>query len=282
VLAWKLAVTPGRGALAVDRVGGRNIVTRALASAPLRLLMPNNAGDAAWLFLATFGGGLLAGDHIELEVALAPGTTAMIGTQSQTKVFRGAGAAQTVRAEVGEGALLCWLPDPVCCFAGARFTQSLSVGGVGAHRPDGPGAGVAGPGDGSVVLLEGLTAGRSARGERWQFARFATRTRVAGSLDDALVLDPAHGELLARLGRWDALATVTALGPRAAAVADGMRAAAAAWPLRGAVRVALSEVAGGCVARVAGPGAQPVGRAVRELLGALPGVLGDDPFARKW
>jgi urease accessory protein len=52
--------------------------------------------------------------------------------------------------------------------------------------------------------------------------------------------------------------------------------------LRADPRVSCSDVDGGVVARVAGASVEEVGRVVRGLLAALPGMLGDDPFARKW
>ncbi len=277
---------PGCGILAVQKVGGESRVTQARAHSPLHLLTPRVAGvggRAAWVFVATFGGGLLPGDRLALDVTVGEAATALVGTQAQTKVFRAGaagGAAQRVRAEVAAGGLLVWLPDPVACFADARWEQTLEL-----HL----GAG------GSAVLVEGVTAGRSARGERWAFARVAMRTRVWAPglvLDDGLELDAAHGALPARLGRMGALATVMAFGPRAAPVAEALRAAGRA-PLgpRGAdIAVAVSEVGGaaaggdaaGVVARIAGVAVEPVLCTVRELLGGVAALVGDDPFARKW
>jgi urease accessory protein len=252
-------------AVAVERAGGRSVVTRLLARSPLRLLTPANAGVGAWVYASTFGGGLVAGDRIALEVAVGPGATALVGTQAQTKVYRGE-SAQTVRVTVGDGALLAWLPDPVVPYAGARYAQEIDVTLAG----------------GSLVLCEGLTCGRSARGERWAFARFASRVRVRAPelvLDDGLLLDPAHGPLGPRVGRWRAFATVLALGPRAAPVAEALAEAGADGP---EVRIGESPVAGGVLARVGAIDTAGAVAAVRRLLAALPALLGDDPFARKW
>lgn len=268
-------IAAGAAALAVARGPRRSVVTRMLARSPLRLLAPRNAGDAAWVYAATLGGGVLPGDHLALELTVGSGATAFVGTQSQTKVFRsdaGARAArQETRVAVDDGGLLVWAPDPVAPFAGARWEQRLEVDLTG----------------GSVVLVDGLTAGRAARGERWAFARFAARTRVSAGgellVDDGLVLDERHGPLAPRLGAAGALATVMVFGPRATPVADALRRVARARPLRADPRVSCSDVAGGgVVARVAGGAVDAVGAVVRQLLAAVPALLGDDPFARKW
>jgi urease accessory protein len=38
----------------------------------------------------------------------------------------------------------------------------------------------------------------------------------------------------------------------------------------------------GCVVRIAGTSVERVGRTIRELLGFVPALLGDDPWMRKW
>jgi urease accessory protein len=38
----------------------------------------------------------------------------------------------------------------------------------------------------------------------------------------------------------------------------------------------------GCVVRIAGRSVEQVGRQLRQLLGFVPALLGDDPWSRKW
>lgn len=172
----------GAGAVTIERGPKRSVVTRLRAESPLHLISPRNAGDAAWIYAVTFGGGLLPGDRLSLDVDVGAGAAALVGTQAHTRIFRAGaagGAAQRATLRVADGALATWIADPVVPFAGARWSQALDV------HLDG----------GSAVIVEGLTAGRIARGERWAFARFASRTRVFApslAVEDALVLDPTH------------------------------------------------------------------------------------------
>ncbi len=39
---------------------------------------------------------------------------------------------------------------------------------------------------------------------------------------------------------------------------------------------------GGCLLRVAGTSVEQAARTIRGYLGFVPGLLGDDPWARKW
>src|SRR5262249_51891808 len=154
-----------RGAIAFVRTGTRTVVHTARAASPLRLLTPSNHGHGAWIYLASLGGGLVDGDAIHLDVEVGPGACGLLGTQASTKVYRcPAGACrQETRARVAPEGLLVTIPDPIVCFAGARYGQSITVDLA-------PGA--------SLVLVDTLTAGRSARGERWDFHRYASRTAV--------------------------------------------------------------------------------------------------------
>jgi urease accessory protein len=164
------------------------------------------------------------------------------------------------------------IPDPVACFAGARYDQSARV-------ELSPGA--------SLVLVDAFTAGRSARGERWDFHRAETRTTVirggAPLLCDAIVLDPAHGDLRARMGRFDALATIVLIGPETAMLRDrALTPEAPPRPAAPLLRAASPLGEDGAVVRLAGASVEGVTGAVRAILAGLAALLGDDPFARKW
>jgi urease accessory protein len=267
----------GRGDLGFARVDGATAVVRCRARSPLKVLVPRHRGPSAWAFLATFGGGLLAGDRVELDVDVGPGATALLANQAETKVYRspsGAEAVQVVRAHVGRGGTLVVLPDPVSPFAGARFAQeqryTLDEGG-------------------SLLLLDALVAGRTARGERWAFHDY--RSRVEVSAGGALVVGDAvslasRGErpVASQMGRFEALALVVCVGPAfagsAAALLDGLGQA----PVQAAAPLiaAASPFSGGVLLRAAARSAEHLARFLRDSLSFVAGPLGDDPFQRRW
>jgi urease accessory protein len=261
----------GSGLLEVEVTRGRSVVTRSFARAPLRLLDPRNGGDAVWVFASTLGGGLVDGDELRLDVRVRRGARAVIGTQASTKVYRSprAGCRQDLTVHVADEGLLVAAPDHVTCFAGASYDQTTAI-----HLA--PTA--------SLVLVDTLSAGRVARGERWMFNRFTSRLAVdcsgAPVLRDAIVLDPAHGDLAARLGRFDAIATLVFLGPAARSILPSERPRSP--PARRADLVeATSPLQGGAIVRLAGASLEAVLARICTLLAGLAGLLGDDLFARK-
>jgi urease accessory protein len=294
--------------------GGKTVLGTAFAASPLRLLTPANHGDAAWVFLASLGGGLLDGDRIDLDVEVGDGASALLGTQASTKVYRsppgGAGSSQRLSARVGAGALLAFVPDPVVCFADARYEQTLEISLA-------PSA--------SLWLADGYSCGRSARGERWAFSRYASRTTVfrggARSIVDATRLEAGvgpglgrldrqdagelegsgrsprpqqtpriePGPLAGRMGRFDVVLSLLVVGPR---FAHAREAILAAWS-RGSgadssssaasVLVAASPLGDdACILRMAADRFESASRALRSSFALLASVIGDDPFARKW
>ena len=173
------------------------------------------------------------------------------------------------------------LPDPVSPFAGSRYTQRNEI-------RLGEGA--------SLLLLDAYTCGRAAHGERWELARYAGSTRVHRGdrllLRDAVLLDAGQGDLLQRMGRFEALATVGLVGPRFSSLARRVLGDASAAPLtrRADVLVSANSLpmvgelgeGEGAVVRLAAISVERLTTAVRRLLRNLPEILGDDPFARKW
>ena len=267
----------GRGALAVVRGrDGRSVVTRAYATSPLRLLMPQNHGAAAWVYTSSYGGGLVDGDRIALDVDVGPGAAAFLSTQASTKVYRSPrGTSTELHARISTEGFLAVIPDPTVCFAASRYEQVQSF-----DLSEGSG----------LVLVDWVSSGRHASGERWAFHEYVARlrARVEGRLvlHDALALRGDDGDLRERLGRFDVLAVVLILGTRLRERAAELaaRVAAIAGSSAGPSRLVSATPVGesGCLVRVVGTSFEQTARTVRDYLGFLPGLLGDDPWARKW
>jgi urease accessory protein len=265
---------PGRGALGVMRSGGHSVVGRAYATSPLRLLTPGNHGCAAWIYTSNHGGGLVDGDHITLTIDVGEGAAAFVSTQASTKIYRSpSGTSAETLARIEPDGLLAVVPDPVVCFATSRYRQIQRFDL--ADRA-------------ALVLVDWISSGRHAAGERWAFTEYHSQivVRLAGKLlvHDALALRAADGDLAGRLGRFEVLAVAVLVGTALRTVAASLisRMAADAVVRRPDLLVAASALGDdGCVLRIAGCSVEQVGRRIREWLGFLPVMLGDDPWTRK-
>ena len=268
-------VAASRASLTIARAPRGSVVTRAYAEAPLKWLTPASPRGAAWAFASSYGGGLVGGDRLAIDVTVEPGAHALLSTQASTKVYRSPhGASITLAAAVGRDGVLVSLPDPVVAFTESSFRQRQTFD---------LDAGAA------VVALDWMTSGRLGHGERWAFDRYASATtiRVDGRLaiHDAVRLDREDGDLATRLGRFDVLAVVAIAG--APLAADARRIADAIGRIAPARRppviVSAAATAGpGCVIRLAGAGVEAVRDAIRHWLAFVPALAGDDPWARKW
>ena len=269
-----------RAAIAVAPGPRGSTVTRAYAESPLKWLTPGNSGSAAWVFSASYGGGLVGGDHLALDVQVDAGAAALLSTQASTKVYRSAtGASTRLAARIGADALLVSLPDPVVCFAGSGYRQTQAFD----LAPSG-----------GIVALDWMASGRRGSGERWAFDGYASTTRLhigdRLALLDAVRLDRSDGDLAARAGRFDVLALLLVAGDRLASEAVRLMDTVAALPVerRTGVVISAGPLPGltaappGCLVRLAGGRVEDVRGALRGLLDFVPGLLGDDPWARKW
>lgn len=266
---------PGSGTLRVALVHGESAVVACASSAPLRLLAPRARGPAAWAVAASYGGGLLGGDDLRLDVEVEGGATAWLGTQAETKAYRTGGppCRQALQAAVGPGGALVLLPDPVSCFAGARYLQQQHF----ALHPEG-----------SLLALDTLVSGRSARGERWAFAEYASRNELAVGgrllLADAVRLAQGEGPAVSeRLQEMELLATLVLVGPRLAYPARALREEIEALPAdgRAAVLAAASPLGDGLHLRLAARSVEAGLDWLRRHLAFLESLLGDDPFSRR-
>lgn len=145
-------------------------LTRISHRTPTRLLPLTDTAcrlGAAHCAIGGYGGGLLGGDTVHLDVRVDPGASLCLTTQASTKVYctkRDARVTrQTMTASVGHGGLLVLAPDPVVPYANAAYDQRQTF--------------ELAPGS-SLVAVDWVGAGRVSRGERWAFTSFSSRNTV--------------------------------------------------------------------------------------------------------
>ena len=265
----------GSAYLTFTRSGTDTVLTRAFATSPAKLIASKGRGSTCWVYAATFGGGLVGGDDIQLRADVTAGARALLTTQASTKVYRSERRArQSLTATVGANALLAVVPDPIVCFANADFAQRQRYD----LHPDA-----------SLVMVDWMTSGRHASGERWAFSRYESRFDIRRGSQrvffDGLVLEPSTDAIAARMGRFDVYVTAIVIGPLVAAAAAELISEIAHSPVvRGADIVAAAATLpdGGALLRMAGTSVETIGGMLRRRLRFLSPLVGDDLWSRKW
>ncbi len=287
----------GEGLAVLRAHRGLAMFTHLSFTFPLKLISPAASSRiaslastkaVAALYIVGYGGGLVSGDSVELDIDVGQGACAVVLTQGSTKVFKtrataptqhvstmhtasldstsaaGAGAGvggmtrQVYRYLIRPEATLVLLPDPVTCFAAARYDQVQRFD----LRSD----------TSSLVMLDWITPGRTAvchppsgvrvsaldsfpeaqsgaqmkdyttpprLPERWKFdsyrSRNEVRLRTRSTARDVLLLeqhpDRDHGpegvgwtELARRNYPYDTYATLFLAGPDAQPLIDALSA----------------------------------------------------------
>jgi urease accessory protein len=231
---------PGGGALGVGRPGKVGVLELAFEvrgapgrartelvhhyqKAPLQIMRPlyfdEARPDLPYTYLLTTGGGVLHGDRHRTDLTFGPGTSAHVTTQAHTKLYRmdEGYATALVNVDVGPGALVEIVPDPVIPYAGSRYFQRTRV----TLDPTA-----------TFVYGETLYAGRLSRGERHEYDVYATDLDVLRPdgtplLVDRVRLTPDRRRGLAVLDERDVLASLYVIAPGvdATVVADCLHAA---------------------------------------------------------
>ena len=207
----------GEARAAFARVGARTEPARAFETGGLRLRFPRAAASCEAVLINT-GGGMAGGDHAKIEIALGAGAEVLFTTQSAEKIYRSDGATSLVeaRASLGAGARLEWLPQETILFEGACFARRLEIDLAA---------------DSSLLLVEAVTFGRIAMGERDIDAslRDCWRIRREGRLvfAEEVRLDRAAATLdRLAVGRGArAIASILIAAPDASSQLDKIRAA---------------------------------------------------------
>jgi urease accessory protein len=196
-----------------DREAGRTLLAACEQQPPLRAVRAFPAGGGASLVhLHNLSGGVLGGDRLELFVEVGSGARAQLTSTGATRLYRcregQPAATQRQRFEVGEGALLEYVPDELIPFAGARYRQETVV-----ELADGAG----------LFFWETVAPGRAARGEVFAYStlefRLDVKARGVPLAEERVALEPARRPLqsAARLGPYLYFSTFYAcrVGPEA-------------------------------------------------------------------
>lgn len=291
----------GRASLEVSLVFNQSTVTAAYASSPMKLLTPRSCGPSVCAFVSNFGGGLVAGDQTRLDLRIGNGARCFVGTQASTKIYRNPSllpCEHATHATLDAGAVLVFAPAPVQPFAHSSYVQRQKF-----HLASGAG----------LVLLDWVTSGRKACGERWAFAHFESRNEVwqcfqpaensqaAPSPEqvqpapaspqqcvfiDSLRLDPNDGALTSnhRTGRFNCFAMLLLFGEPFEKHALRLLKETNNLPVnrRAPLLVSASPIKCGAVLRVAGEELAHIENYLRGYLKVLSAPLGEDPWSRRW
>lgn len=136
---------------------------------PLKLISPSPSASqkSVLVFLLSYGGGLVGGDKVHLTIDVKQKSKLSLVTQGHTKIFKSPSSdvvtQQQLKVRIEPGAAICLIPDPVQPFAESVYSQSQSFFlGEGA----------------SLCLLDWVSAGRTARGEQWDFWTWRGRNEI--------------------------------------------------------------------------------------------------------
>lgn len=152
--------------LRFERRFGRTTLAQCRFKLPLQALTPLELADGtAYLMLLNPTGGLVGGDFLFTRIIQEADTRVCLTTPSATRVYRTRNqpAVQETVIQMGERALLEYLPDHVIPYGHSKFHQSLRVE----------------MGRGSrAIFWDALAAGRVACGERWNFHEVDSQTEM--------------------------------------------------------------------------------------------------------
>jgi urease accessory protein len=198
-----------------DAGSNRNLFASSKQEPPLRVVRAfSNDQGSALVHLHNVSGGVLGGDDLALHVNVRAGAQVQITTTGATRLYRpkenALAASQFNGVDVGENALLEYVPDPVIPYAGARFRQRTSIKMAAGS---------------SLFWWEIVSPGREARNEVFEYESLELKTNVWAMqkpiLAERVLLEPANRRVIssARLAHYRTWASfyICKLGLNAAA-----------------------------------------------------------------
>ncbi len=133
---------------------------------PLKMLNPDSHGSVCHLISTNYGGGLVEGDKIELDIVAGNNTRSLLTTQANTRVYKSVNniACKYIQeTHLAENAFFVQLNDPLVLQEGSIFNQSHM------YRLK----------EGAVLLLaDWVEVGRILNQEKFRFKNFHSECSV--------------------------------------------------------------------------------------------------------
>ncbi|GJJ13900.1 hypothetical protein Clacol_008157 [Clathrus columnatus] len=272
---------------------------------PLKMLSPKFQSTGilptAVAYILSYGGGLVCGDKVELEVNVDVNTALLFLTQGSTKVFKvrpdlskhgnaasrpSIATSQIMNVTVQNGGIILLLVDPVICFRNASYMQQQTFNLA-------PTA--------SLVVLDWITAGRLPQGEDWDFTRYQSINEFCVNgrryARDAILLEACSETVTAgsslrppcalkdRLNPYKCYATVFLFGPLVVNITESLmtkQAKVSQLQLKTPPPFlwSISAVEHGWVLRIAGSEAEIVREWLRDALSGLSDIIGEQIYSK--
>jgi urease accessory protein len=263
-------IPTGHLRLRAERIGGRTVLSEVERSTPFSVGAPSyrSATGRAEVIVQDVGPGRLPGDALLMEIVVGAGADLGVRGQAATKIYPSPGGeaarCRTV-LRVAAGGRLVYLPGELIPFRDAVYEAETEVEIAAAGR---------------FALLEVLTPGRAAMGERLAYRRLDLRLRVRREgrlvLAERARLEPRVRALARPAGHGPFACTgaLVVVGP--ASEAGLPRIEPAGMDRDGRVLVGLGGRDGVGVARAVGVTAQEVRTALEAVLVWFwPGTAGE-------
>ncbi|MBW4472297.1 MAG: urease accessory protein UreD [Stenomitos rutilans HA7619-LM2] len=158
-----------------------SFVQRQYATYPFRLSralrLDSTNAHRIYLYIMNSSPGLLGGDAFQIGIRLSDRTALYLTDQSATKVHRmatGQRARVHYKIEIGSGASLEYVPEPIILYRDANLQQTMQV--------------MLAP-TGSLFLSDIMVPGRLARGEYFHFHQYCNRLQVYTPAGDLVFTD---------------------------------------------------------------------------------------------
>lgn len=150
-------------------LAGQTILEDVYFTAPYKIMQPFSKEDSSGgisVMPLCASAGIMSGDVQKFDYIVGPGADLEILSQSFEKIHKmdGGNARREIHVDVAAGGSLCYNPQPVIPFAGSAFDSTMEI-----YLADGTS---------KLFLLDILSCGRAARGERFAYRWFASKVCI--------------------------------------------------------------------------------------------------------
>ena len=165
-----------RSRIEVNCLNGISRLSASRSINPLKILNPRNLSECCQVYLSSYGGGLVTGDEIALEIECKANAKLYLGTQAETKIYKsidGKLSRQSILGVLHQHSVAVICPDALIPYKGSQFIQKQN------WNIDSTA---------TLVLIDWLHSGRSSLGENFDYRLLNSEVEIIMG-NEKIILD---------------------------------------------------------------------------------------------
>ena len=171
----ELPISENKCYIKSELIRGRSRLIRMVSVPPIKFIAPESHASGALCFISSYGGGMLGGDSVAINVEISEDSALVLLPQANSRAYTntdGKLATQYMKVDIKKGGRFIFNADPLVLHEQSRYAQDTEI-----NIDAGAGA----------IIIDWFSIGRSENGEKFLFSEYSSSLKISDTASTFLI-----------------------------------------------------------------------------------------------